>query len=129
MTEREGAHQMNDKDKEKIVGGPSARFAVKVPPAAHYDFGCYEGQPVRITRGLGREMPLSGTVLAEYQSHIVVVYQTPDGSTHTTSLTKASIICGDAIIRDEHGYTIHPRPKKEKGKGKKGQREEEPSLV
>lgn len=120
---------MNDKKRKRIVREPSARPAVEVPPAAQYDFGCHKGQPVCVTHGLGRKGPLFGTVLAEYQSHIVVMYQTPDGSTHTTSLTKASIICGDAGIRDEHGHAINPCPKEETVDGKNGKCAEEFSLI
>lgn len=120
---------MNDKKKKRVIGEPSARLTVEVPPAAHYDFGCHKGQPVCVTHGLGRKGPLFGTVLAEYPSHIVVMYRTPDGSAHTTSITKASIICGDAGIRDEHGHAINPCPKEETGDSEKRKHAEEFSLV
>lgn len=103
------AFDKRGKGRYKVEGGPSRRWLMRPADTPPPDFGCFAGQSVRVTRGLELGRVLHGTVVAEYPSHIVIAYEAPDGSTHTTSLTKASLLCGDAEILGETGSVLRPR--------------------
>jgi hypothetical protein len=87
--------------------GPPKRFAMPIPKPIEYDFGCFPGQHVYVTKGLGRSTTLEGIVLNEYPQHIVIQYRTSFGM-QTTSISKASLICGDARMSDIRGRAIRP---------------------
>lgn len=95
--------------------------------------GCYPGQTVTIPRGLPSNCsPNRITVVDEYDSIIVFKLEfdmpddwNPEGRKTVTwnhSVTKASLLCGDAVIKDLAGRTLHPREVDEEPSRRGGRR-------
>lgn len=115
----------------RIPGAPSGnRYTAKDLASKKMRCGCYPGQVVTIPRGLPAGCnPSEITVVGEYDSIIVfrLAFDMPDdwrpGQSKTVtwnySLTKASLLCGDAIIKDLAGRTLSPR---EEGDSRPGRR-------
>lgn len=113
----------------RMPGGPRGGYVAV--ESKKFTCGCYPGQRVTIPRGLpSRCEPTRVTVVDEYESLVVfrLEFDQPDtwnGEAHTIawnySISKASLLCGDAVVKDLSGRTI--RPKEEAREKKPRQRD------
>lgn len=103
----------------RIPGGPRGGYDASEVKGKQFTCGCYPGQVVTIPRGLpNRCEPNRISVVGEYESLIVfkLEFDRPDtfgDGTHTVSwnysVSKASLLCGDALVQDLSGRMIRPQ--------------------
>ena len=102
----------------KIPGAPSGnRYGSGDLRSKKFTCRCYPGQSVTITRGLpNRCEPSRVTVVGEYEKIIVFKLEFDqedwNGERSVVSwnytISKASLLCGDAVVKDLSGRMIRP---------------------
>lgn len=102
----------------RIPGAPSGnRYRPSDLRSKKFTCRCYPGQEVTISRGLPSHCsPTRITVVDEYDSLIVFKLEFDqegwNGKKETVSwnysISKASLLCGDAVVKDYAGRTLRP---------------------
>lgn len=121
----------------RIPGAPRGNsYTAKDLRHKKYTCGCFPGQSVTIQRGLtGGRTPDRVTVVGEYDNIIVLRLEFDqrdewEGTISTSSwnftVSKASMLCGEALIKDVTGRTIRPREVEEEDtRGRRGDRRQD----
>lgn len=118
----------------RIPGGPRGnRYSPSELTSKKLTCGCYPGQSVTVPRGLPANCsPNRITVVGEYDSIIVLKleFDMPDDwnpemkktVTWNHALMKSSLLCGEAVIKDLAGRTLHPKEAEDGPRRKRGDR-------
>ena len=93
---------------EKIVGGPPKIWAMIPKTRTRYNFGCYPGQTVFIQKGLPQNCHPNRCEIIDEYDFCIAVKLICDNYDMNTSFNKASLMCGDVVMKDMRGRTLVP---------------------